>query len=256
MKNLFREKMLRKERPIGSFFSLGTGSAAECMALAGLDYIVIDTEHAAYDPLAVLDFTRAARLYGITPLARCQDISRASVLKLLDAGAMGLIVPCVSSVEEAKQLVRYGKYMPLGERGVAPSAGTDFWMDEDAQQGLEHYFEASNRETLLLPQCETLGCLNELEKIIALPGIDGIFVGPYDLSTGMGIPGQFYRSEFKDALRHIQQVCADAGKPSIIYAGSEAAVKEGFEMGYDSVTYSIDSLILIKAYQDALKALR
>jgi len=256
MVNTFREKMLRGEKTIGSFFSLGTGSAAECMGLSGLDYMIIDTEHAAYGPLSMLDFARAAKLYGITPLARAQEISRPAILKLLDAGAMGLIVPCVNSVEEAELIVKYGKYAPLGERGVAPSAGTDFWMTDYAQQGLEHYFEVSNRETMLLPQCETMGCLNNLEKIVALPGIDGIFVGPYDLSTAMGIPGQFYRSEFKDALRHIQAVCAAAGKPSLIYAGSEAAVKEGFEMGYNSVTYSIDSLMLINAYKEALERLK
>lgn len=256
MKNTFREKMLRGEKPIGSFFSLGNGSAAECLGLSGLDYMIIDTEHAVYDAADVLELSRVAKLYGITPLARTQEISRAAILKLLDAGAMGLIVPSVNSLEEAELIVSYGKYAPLGERGVAPSAGTDFWMKDYAQQGLEHYFETSNRETMLIPQCETMGCLDNLEQIVALPGIDGIFVGPYDLSTAMGIPGQFYRSEFKEALRHIRGVCAAAGKPSIIFAASEAAVREGFEMGYDSVSYSIDSLVLVNAYKEALKRLR
>lgn len=256
MKNILREKILRGEKTIGSFFTLGSGSVAESMGLSGLDYMIIDTEHAAFGASDVLEFARAAKLYGITPLARAQEISRAAILKLLDAGAMGLIIPCVNTVEEAELIVSYGKYAPLGERGVAPSAGTDFWMAEYAQQGLEHYFETCNRETLLLPQCETMGCLENLEKIVALDGIDGIFVGPFDLSTAMGIPGQFYRSEFKEALRHIQAVCAKAGKPSIIYAASEAAVEEAFSMGYTSVTYSTDAQVLINAYKNALKGLK
>ena len=256
MKNLFKEKILRGEKTIGSFFTLGSGSAAECLGLSGLDYMIIDTEHAAFGPADVLEFSRTAKLYNITPLARAQEISRAAILKLLDAGAMGIIVPCVNSVEEAEKIVSYGKYPSMGQRGVAPSAGTDFWMSEYAQQGLEHYFETCNRETMLFPQCETLGCLENLEKIVALDGIDGIFVGPFDLSTGMGIPGQFYRSEFKDALRHIQSVCAAAGKPCIIYAASEAAVEEAFSMGYTSVTYSTDAQVLITAYKNALKTLK
>lgn len=256
MKNSLREKILRGEKTIGSFFTLGSGSAAECLGLSGLDYLIIDTEHAPFGPTDVLEFARVAKLYGITPLARVQEISRAAILKLLDAGAMGLIIPCVNTLEEAELIVSYGKYPPLGERGVAPSAGTDFWMAEYAQQGLEYYFETCNRETLLIPQCETLGCLDNLEKIVALDGIDGIFVGPFDLSTGMGIPGQFYRSEFKDALRHIQAVCAEAGKPCIIYAASEAAVEEAFSMGYNSVAYSTDAQVLITAYRNALKGLK
>lgn len=256
MKNTLKEKILRGEKTIGTFFTLSSSSAAECLGLSGLDYMIIDTEHAAFGPVNVLDYARTAKLYGITPLARAQEISRPAILKLLDAGAMGLIVPCVNTVEEARQIVSYGKYAPLGQRGVAPSAGTDFWMAEYAQQGLEHLFETCNRETLLFPQCETLGCLNNLEEIVALDGIDGIFVGPFDLSTGMGIPGQFYRSEFKDALRHIQAVCAEAGKPSIIYAASEAAVDEAFSMGYTSVTYATDAQVLITAYKNALKGMK
>lgn len=256
MKNELREKMLRGEKTIGSFFELGSGSVAECLALAGLDYIIIDTEHGAFDPLAAVEYARVAKQYGCTPLARVQEISRAAILKLLDAGAMGLIIPDLSTVEEAEQLVRWGKYMPLGSRGVAPSAGTDFWLKPYAQQGFEHYFEVSNRETMLIPQCETVGCFENIEKIAALPGIDAIFVGPFDLSASMGIPGQFDKKEFQDCLRHIQKVCAKAGKPTIIYAATEQKVKEGFAMGYDSVAYSMDALILAEAYKAALARLK
>lgn len=256
MKNTLREKMLRGEKTLGTFFELGSATAVECLGLSGLDYIIIDTEHGAVDPLAALEFVRTAKLYDVTPLARVQELSRPAMLKLLDAGAMGLIIPNISSYEEAELVVSYGKYAPLGTRGVAPSAGTDFWASDYAKQGLDHYFEVSNRETLLFPQCETAGCLADIERIAALPGIDGIFVGPFDLSTAMGIPGQFDRPEFQEALRHVQAVCAKAGKPCIIYAANEEAVRRGYEMGYDSVAYNMDASMLIKAYQDAVTKLR
>ena len=252
MKNALREKLLRGEKALGTFMELGSATVAECLALSGLDYLIIDTEHGPFDPLSALDFIRAARLYGATPLARVQEISRPAVLKLLDAGAMGLIIPCVNSVEEAESIVRFGKYPPVGERGVAPCAGNGFWFEDYASRGLEHFFEVSNRETMLIPQCETLGCLEHLEEIAALDGIDGIFVGPYDLSTAMGIPGQFGLPEFQEALRHIRAVCKAAGKPSFIFAGSPAAAKEDLAMGYDSVAYAMDSLVLT----DAFKSLR
>ena len=255
MVNQAREKMLRGEKTLGSFLELGSATVAECMALAGLDYVIIDTEHGAFDPLGALDLIRAARLYGTTPFARVQEISRAAILKLLDAGAMGLIIPCVNTVSEAEDIVRWGKYSPLGERGVAGSAGTGFWYEDYARHGLEQYFAVSNRETMLIPQCETLGCLEHLEEIAAMDGIDGIFVGPFDLSTAMGIPGQFDRPEFQEALRHIQAVCRAAGKPSLIYAAGPEAARADFAMGYDSVTYSMDANVLVEAYKSLRREL-
>lgn len=197
--------MLSGEKTLGTFMELGTATAAECLGLAGLDYLIIDTEHGPFNPQSALDFIRAAKLYNITPLARVQEISRAAILKLLDVGAMGLIIPCVNTVEEAKTIVSYGKYAPVGERGVANTAGSGFWFEDYASHGMPAYFETSNRETLLFPQCETLGCLEHLEEIVILPGIDGIFVGPFDLSTAMGIPGQFDKLEFIEKIFYCPQ---------------------------------------------------
>ena len=256
MKNVLREKMLNGERTIGSFFELGSASVLECMGLAGLDFVIIDTEHGAFDPLAALEYIRAAKQYGMTPLARVQEISRPAILKLLDAGAMGLIIPDVNSLEEAEKIVGWGKYMPLGRRGVAPSAGTDFWLSDYAAQGLEHYFEVSNREAMLFPQCETVGCLESIERIAALPGVDGIFLGPFDLSASMGIPGQFDRPEFKAALERVLRACKAAGKPTMIYTANEQKAKEGFAMGFDSVAYNMDAIVLAQAYRDILARLR
>ena len=251
MTNAWREKLLRGEKTLGIFLELGTATAAECLGLGGMDYLIIDTEHGPFDPLAALEFVRAARLYGVTPLARVQEISRAAILKLLDVGAEGLIVPCLNRVSEAEDLVRWGKYPPQGQRGVANTAGSGFWFEPYAQQGLPHYFAVSNREQLLIPQCETLGCLEHLEEIVALEGIDGIFVGPFDLSTAMGIPGEFRRPEFQDALRYIQGVCRAAKKPSLLFAATEEAAREGFALGYDSITYGMDATLLVRACQEA-----
>ena len=254
MKNTVREKMLRGERTLGIFMELGTATAAECLGLGGMDYLIIDTEHGPFDPLSALDFVRASRLYGVTPFARVQEISRAAILKLLDVGAQGLVVPCVNTVQEAENIVLWGKYAPQGERGVANTAGSGFWFEDYAQHGLPHYFEVSNRESMLIPQCETLGCLEHLEEIVALDGIDAIFVGPFDLSTAMGIPGEFARPEFQDALRHIRGVCAAAKKPSILFAADEAAARHGFDLGYDSITLGMDATLLVKACQAARKS--
>lgn len=253
MKNAVKEEILNGKKTLGTFFETGSTTVAECLGLSGLNYMIIDTEHGPFNPQSAMDFVRAAKLYGLTPFSRVSEISRSAILKLLDVGVMGLVIPNVKTVQEAEQIVEYGKYMPLGKRGVANTSGSGFWFEDYATHGLENYFEISNRETMLLPQCETLECLNSLEKIVATEGIDGIFVGPFDLSAAMGKPGQLSDPEVRGAIRHIQSVCKNAGKFSFIFAPNEASAKEYFNMGFDSVTMGMDATVLTAAFQSAVK---
>ena len=248
MKNAVREKLQNGEQVLGMFFETGSMPVVECMALGGLDYIIIDTEHGPYETESVGDFICAAKRRGLTPFVRAKDASRPAILKNLDIGAMGLIIPNIHSIEEVEQVVKYGKYFPDGERGVCFTRGNGFGCEKE--QTLTELFAEHNRETMLIPQCETLGCLAEIEKIAAMPGVDGIFIGPYDLSTAMGIPGEFGGAEFREALDRIKNACHDAGKPVFIYAGTKEKMKEAFAEGYDSVTYSMDAALIIDAVKE------
>lgn len=254
MKNAVREKLLSGQKAVGTFFELGSSSVAECLGLAGLDYIVIDNEHGPFNPQTTLEYVRAAGLYHTTPFARVEEISRPAILKLLDAGVMGLIIPCVKTVEEVQKIVEYGKYGPVGHRGVACAAGTGFWYEDYAQHGLDRYFEVCNRETMLIPQCETLECLRNLEQIVRIEGVDGIFVGPYDLSTAMGKPGAVTDPEVTEAVDYVQRVCKEAGKFSFIYSGTEELARLNLKKGFDSVTLSQDASMITDAYKRALQA--
>lgn len=251
MKNTMREKMLAGEKTLGTFMAIGSGTSAECIGLAGYDYVIIDTEHGPFNPDSAIDYIRAARLYGAVPFVRVQDTSRASILKMLDGGAMGLIIPQIHTIEEIRHIVEYGKYPPVGNRGVAPGVGTGFWAEDWAQHGLAQTFETANRETMLFPQCETVGCLEHIEEIAAVDGVDGIFVGPFDLSVAMGIPLDFEHPDFKAALRRILDACKAAGKPTIIYAGTEEDARKDFAMGFTSVAYNQDGALLIEALKAA-----
>ncbi|NMB44713.1 MAG: hypothetical protein GX995_11370 [Clostridiales bacterium] len=252
MKNLLKEKMLKGEKPIGMFHELSSASAVECIKYGGMDYVVIDTEHGPGDVESTLEYIRAAKGQELTPLVRVKDGSRNSILKMLDIGAMGLIIPNVRSLEEAEKIVSYGKYYPVGERGVAPTAGSSYWFADYAQQGMSHYFEVSNAESLILPQCETRGCLEQIEEIAALEGIDGIFVGPYDLSVALGIPGEFDKQELIDALNRVVKACKDNNKFSIIYAGNIDAARKNYEQGFDSVTYGMDAIALVESVKSII----
>lgn len=120
MKNKLKEKMLRGEKTLGTFHELGSASVIECIGYAGFDYVVIDSEHGPFETETALNYIRAARSVDLVPLVRVKDSSRGSILKMLDVGAMGLIIPNINSVEEVRELVNYGKYFPVGQRGGLP----------------------------------------------------------------------------------------------------------------------------------------
>ena len=123
MKNLLREKIMNGVKTVGTFFEAGNASVAEALALTDLDYMLIDTEHGPFDVESVMLMLRGAELHGTTALVRVKDSNRNSILKMLDIGAGGLIIPQVHSIEEIKKIVEYGKYFPVGQRGVAFARG-------------------------------------------------------------------------------------------------------------------------------------
>ncbi len=250
MYNELKEKMEAGKKPVGTFLELGSTSVVECLALSGFDYIIIDTEHGPFETESVMEFVCAAKRRNMTPLVRVKDFSRAAVLKNLDVGAMGLIIPNIRSLDDVRQVVEYGKYFPLGKRGVAYGRGCGYGMEKE--QTMAEYFEECNRETMLIPQCETAECLEQIEEVVKIPGVDGIFVGPYDLSTALGKPGQFQDPEMIEAVERIRKACAAAGKPCFIYADSTEKGKKYLSEGFDTITLSMDAILLIQAMKQMI----
>ncbi|HWR62319.1 MAG TPA: aldolase/citrate lyase family protein [Clostridia bacterium] len=248
MKNLLKEKMQKGEKAVGTFFELGSDTAVECLRHTGLDFFIIDTEHGPFDIESSMGFIRTAELGNVTPLARVREISRSAVLKMLDIGAKGLIVPCVDSLEQVKSLVEWAKYHPVGKRGffTARPAGYGY---ESFTRNIDEYFRICNEETLLIPQCETVGCLESIEEIVNTEGVDGIFIGPYDLSIGIGKPAQFDNPEFTGAVARVLKACKAAGKFSFIYTGSNTMAKQYLSQGFDAVAASMDAAVFIDAYR-------
>ncbi|MGG1661550.1 HpcH/HpaI aldolase family protein [Brevibacillus sp. NRS-1366] len=255
MENNMKEKMLHGESVLGTFFALGGSTAVECLGISGLDFLVIDTEHGPFDVESSMDFIRVAELRGITPLVRVKDGSRSSILKMLDVGAKGLVVPCIETIDQVKQLVEYGKYYPTGKRGFtyARAAGYGF---ESFTKNMDEYFKTCNEKTMILPQCETQGCLNHIEEIVNIDGVDGIFIGPYDLSIGMGIPAQFTHPDFVMAIDRILKACKDAGKFSFIYSADSSTAKKYVADGFDGVAISVDAAVYISGFKSIIKEVR
>ncbi|OUJ71432.1 HpcH/HpaI aldolase family protein [Hymenobacter crusticola] len=247
MHNTLRAKLQQGEPALGTFVQLGGTTIIECLALPGLDYVVLDLEHGTGSVAEAAAQILAAERHHLTPLVRIKDASRASVMSLLDQGAQGLVIPAIKTVEEVRDVVRYGKYAPLGERGFGPSRTSAFTYSPDLQD-LPQYLENCNRETLILPQCETRECLENVEEIVNLAGVDGLFIGPFDLSIALGIPAQFESDVMQAAVQRILSACQAAGKFCFIYADRTRA-RQRFAQGFHSVATSMDTVEVTRAFQ-------
>ncbi|MGI5954188.1 HpcH/HpaI aldolase family protein [Dysosmobacter sp.] len=254
--NRIREKFLNHELSVGTFTQLTSTVAVEALGRTGLDYVLIDTEHSAVGIEFLSSAITAADAAGIVPLVRINDIARSKVLQPLDYGAQGLIVPAVETVEQVRRLVEYAKFPPVGNRGFCPTRDGGYGYDEISMQGTDVYFAHANQETLLIPQCETVGCLEHIEEITAMDGVDGIFVGPFDLSIALGRPMAFDCDEMRAALDRILNACHKNNKMAFIFCGDAQAAKARAAQGFDSVTAGLDIMALVDSYRAMVQDIR
>jgi 4-hydroxy-2-oxoheptanedioate aldolase len=171
------------------------------------------------------------------------------IQRCLDQGAKGLIVPMLNSIEDFKTVVSFAKYKPVGNRGFAGVRSNHYGYNETISEDIETFMQQCNDEVLVMPQCETVEALENIESIVALEGSDGIFVGPFDLSIALGVPVQFDHPKFVKAIDRILSACQAADKFAMIYAGSSQATQEAFVKGFDSVAYNIDASVFIDGYK-------
>lgn len=252
MSNRILEKFTRGEKSLGTFTHLLSAPALEAMAYAGLDYVIVDMEHSPIGAEHAAELAGVAEKAGLGALVRVDAIERSPVLKMLDVGASGLIVPQVETPEQVKKLVSYAKFAPLGNRGYCPSRDGGWGLAENYSGGMAGYMQSANKETLLIPQCETASCLEHIEEIVAIDGVDGIFIGPFDLSIALGIPGEFKNERHIAAVERVRLACEKAGKLCIMFCGDAAAAARYFAQGFPSVTMGLDIGILQEAAQGVI----
>ena len=255
MKNTLLENFREGRVSIGTLSHLRSTTAVESLGYAGLDFILFDQEHCPSDSGEIAGYLTAATAAGLSSLVRVNAIERSALLKVLDAGAAGVIVPGLETPEQARELVRYAKFKPLGDRGYCMTRDGGWSFADSYRDGITGYMAQANADTMLIPQCETLGCLESIETITAMEGVDGIMVGPYDLSIAMGIPGQFTAPEFRAAVERILRACKANHKFSMAFAGNAQKAMEYRDMGFDSILLGLDILMLVEGYRNLLGAL-
>ena len=170
-------------------------------------------------------------------------------------GAMGIVAPGIESPEEVRALVRHAKYIPDGNRGFCLTRTSAFGYDDFAKD-LGEYIKTCNEQTLVIPQCETRQCVENIEEIAAIPGVDGIFVGPFDLSVSLGCPADFDNPVFKDAIKRTLAACEKAGKFTLIFSVSTERAKASFERGFSGVVIGTDLDMLIRGYRSVISEVK
>lgn len=256
MKNKLIELFEQGKPSLGTVTHMRSTAAIEALGFSGLDYVWIDMEHCPLGIESAVAFIAAAEGAGLTPVVRINEVERSPILRLLDSGAQALVVPALDTVEQVQQVISYAKFTPVGQRGFCLARDDRWGFAEHARHGISSYMQAANEQTLLLIQCETTGCLKNIDAIVSLEGVDGIVLGPFDLSIAMAIPGQFDHPDFLAAVKLIRETCRKYQKLSVIFTGSPQAAAGYIAEGFNSVAVGLDVLVYINAYRALVEEAR
>lgn len=250
--NVLKSKLREGCLTIGSWITLGHASIAEIMAMAEYDWLVVDLEHSTIDIRTAGELIRTIDLCGVAPLVRLTSNSSDQIKRVMDAGAHGIIVPMVNSVEDAELAVAATRYAPLGTRGVGLARAHGFG------PRFAEYLQWQLDGPVVIVQIEHERALGDLEAIMAVPGVDGLIIGPYDLSCSMGIPGQFEDPRLVEAMAYIRDTAIKIGCPAGIHIvePDPSELSQAVDEGYTFIAYSVDSRMLDVAMRDGLNRIR
>jgi 4-hydroxy-2-oxoheptanedioate aldolase len=239
-KNLVKQKLQTGEVVFGVFIPVPAPRLVELCGLAGFDYVVIDAEHGPIDVRDCEDMVRAAETAGLTAIVRVPGHEPKAILRYLDTGAGGVMVPSVNSYEEAQEVVAGVKYGPVGRRGLGPGRAALY-----GQGGpMSDYARQANEETMIIAQMEHVQVIEDLPKLLKMPEIDVFELGTNDLSQSMGFPGEPSRVEVQDVVSTIVRAVVHAGRVIGDTANDPKAARDLISQGYRMIDCSFISIAM------------
>ncbi len=248
-----KKKMAQGELLIGTMISeVRNPNIAYMLAQNGYNFMIIDNEHGAYNPETVSNLIAAARGAGIAPIVRIPEIRRETILKPLDSGAAGLMIPQVNNAGQAQEVIFHAKYPPAGNRGAALRRAHSLYRKVSAAE----YMKQANEETIIAVQAETPESIQNLEAIVSVPGIDVVFVGPFDLSISLGFPGEVNHPRQIEVIERVVEVCRKHKRTAGIHLFDVPSIKAWIEKGMRFISYSNDVSFLSDAAAAGITELR
>lgn len=235
--NRFQRVLREGGLPAGHMvMEFGSRGLAKILAAADVDFVIIDMEHTGFDTERIADLMAWFKATEIAPFVRVPQGLYHFIARTLDAGALGIMVANVETGEQAKTIVNAAKYAPMGNRGVGLGTAHNDYVRPDP----ETYFKYANRNTTLICQIESTIGLRNLDSIAATSGVDVLWVGHYDLSQSMGIPGQFDHPEFLAALQSVVEAAARHGKLTGIQPSDREQAERWLRAGFQILSWTTD----------------
>ncbi|MBA2469124.1 MAG: aldolase [Chloroflexia bacterium] len=233
-------------------FEFNTPGIGRIAAQAGADFIVFDMEHTGWSIETVRMLMATSRAADTVPLVRVPATQYHLLSRPLDVGAMGLMVPMVESEEQARLIVRSARYPPDGARGAAFAIAHDDYEGGDIVAKMR----SANEELLLIAQIETVAGVEEADRIAAVEGTDVLWIGHFDLTASLGIPGQFTHPDYLRAVERVLDACHRHGKSSGIMTADVENARSMLGQGFRAVAYSGDLWIYGQALKQGIDAIR
>lgn len=251
-KNILIEKINKQNYVYGPFCKMQDPTIIELAALSGFDFIIIDMEHGPYNISSVQNMIRAAESKGIIPIVRVTVNSETLILRLLDIGVKCIQVPKISTLKDAKKLVSYTKFYPLGNRGMCRYVRAAEYTNTN---GLD-YFNKTNQSVTTIVHIEGLKGVQNLEEIVKVQGIDIIFIGCYDLSQSCGVPGQINHPKVIETMKKAIDIAKKNNKMIGTFTESIESAQFWKEIGVQYISYAVDVGIVLDAFKTIVKGLK
>lgn len=233
-------------------FEFNTPGIGRIIGEAGAEFVIYDMEHTGWSIETIRMLMATTRAADTVPMVRVPATEYHLLSRPLDVGAMGLMVPMVESAEQAKMIVDSAKYPPHGRRGAAFGVAHDDYAGGDIVEKMR----SANDEVVLIAQIETAAGIEQVDAIAAVPGIDVLWIGHFDLSNSLGVPGQFTHPTYTAAVERVLAACRDHGKVPGIMGGDLKMAQESLAQGFRMVAYGGDLWLYQAALRDGLTALR
>jgi len=252
MKNSVKAKLKKGEATFGSWMQLAHPAIAEIMVKAGCEWVALDMEHSSITLSDAGVLLQVIEAHGAVPLVRLPENDPMLAKRLMDCGAYGIIVPMVNTKEDAERAVAGVKYPPMGTRGVGLYRAQEFGSSFDA------YFKTANKESLVIVQIEHKDGVENIDEIVSVPGVDGVFIGPYDLSCSLGIPGEINHPLVEAARKKVVAAAKKAGVAlgSHVVPLNPAEMKKRRKEGYTFLAYTTDAIALNTVFREGFKKIQ
>ena len=251
-KNYLKKELQDGKIVFGPFMKFTDPAAVEAMGFAGFNFVIIDEEHGPISLENAQNMVRAAESVNITPVIRVGNNEEALILRALDIGAQGIEIPQINSKSDAVKAVKSVKYSPQGERGVCRYVRAANYSSMDKFE----YFKSANKETMIIAHIEGVEGINNLDEILSVPDIDVIFIGPYDLSQSLGVPGEVNHPLVKEKMKEVVLKCKENKVAVGTFADNVETAKSWVSLGVQYMSFSVDVGILYEASKKIVNDLR